>query len=144
MLKNKLKSSVVKNNKSNDVDKRLNFSEIFGVEHHGGWIYMFILGVIVLALVGTAIGVVGQVQHYYRDLNYLQQLHEEAHTLRMENQRMLLEQQTFSATPQIMRRAVELGMFYPNFTDRMIIEVNPQVVTHQSVASVPLASGVQP
>ena len=42
---------------------------------------------------------------------------------------MLIEQQTFSATPQVTNRAVtELNMFYPNLSDRMIIHDNKVTV----------------
>lgn len=116
-------------------DERLNFAEVFGVENHGGWVYAFIFGVIIVAVLGTAIGVVGQVQYYHREYKKLLVLQEEFRQLQIENQSLLLEQQTFSATPQMMNRAMnELGMFYPNVSDRIIIEVNPNVVTHQSVA----------
>ena len=43
--------------------------------------------------------------------------------LQIEHQRLLIEQQTFSATPQIASRAVaELGMFSPMLEDKLIIQ----------------------
>lgn len=48
---------------------------------------------------------------------------------------MLIEQQTFSATPQVTNRAVsELNMFYPNVSDRMIINNNGTIIRN-NVAS---------
>lgn len=129
-------------------DERLSVADILGVEHHGGWIYAFILAVIAVAVLITAVGVVGQAQRsheLYRDLSKLQ---EEFRQLQTDNQRMLIEQQAFSVTPQMIHRATgELGMFYPTFSDRMVIQINPMLVTHESMAvasqpMVQLASGV--
>jgi len=48
--------------------------------------------------------------------------------LQIEHQRLLIEQQTFSATPQIASRAVaELGMYSPTLKDKLIIQ--PGVAT---------------
>jgi cell division protein FtsL len=48
--------------------------------------------------------------------------------LQVEHQRLLIEQQTFSATPQIASRAVaELGMYSPTLKDKLIIQ--PGVAT---------------
>ena len=65
--------------------------------------------------------------------------------LQVEHQRLLIEQQTFSATPQIASRAVaELGMFSPTLKDKLIIQpgaatavalVDPDASTSDSVTT---------
>ena len=53
--------------------------------------------------------------------------------MHIEEQRLLIEQQTFSATPQVARRAVsELGMFFPVGEHRRIIApADPDNVNEQ-------------
>ena len=48
--------------------------------------------------------------------------------LQVEHQRLLIEQQTFSATPQIASRAVsELNMYSPTLKDKLIIQLGAPV-----------------
>lgn len=81
-----------------------------------------ILLVLLVAIIWTGVSIAKQTQDYltaYRQLKSLQKEHTEMH---IEEQRLLIEQQTFSATPQVARRAVsELGMFFPVGDHRRII-----------------------
>ncbi len=53
----------------------------------------------------------------------MQDMKKQERKLQVEHQRLLIEQQTFSATPQIASRAVaELGMFSPTLKDKLIIQ----------------------
>ena len=63
------------------------------------------------------------VQQYHQDYKTLQDMKKQERKLQVEHQRLLIEQQTFSATPQIASRAVsELGMFSPTLKDKLIIQ----------------------
>lgn len=53
----------------------------------------------------------------------LQKMKVEHRNLQIENQRLIIEQQTFSATPQIASRAVtQLGMYSPSTQDKLILQ----------------------
>lgn len=53
----------------------------------------------------------------------LQKMKVEHRNLQIENQRLVIEQQTFSATPQIASRAVtQLGMYSPTTKDKLILQ----------------------
>ena len=85
----------------------------------------------IIAILGTGVQTVEQVQQYHQEYGQLQQLKKDFRALQIEHQQMLIEQQAFSATPQVTNRAVtELNMFYPNVSDRMIINNNGQEI-HQ-------------
>ena len=100
-------------------------------EYRGVSLYAVAMLVLVIAMLWTGVSVVEQIQNYHQQYGELQTLKKQFRQLQMEHQRMLIEQQTFSATPQVMNRAVaELNMFYPNITDRMIIHDNTVSVLH--------------
>lgn len=85
-------------------------------------IYQFVLLVLVVLILATGLGI--SIQTYERHQHYriLQALKRELDELKVEHQRLLIEQETFSATPQVARRAVgELGMFFPTKDDRLVI-----------------------
>ena len=106
-------------------------AEVLDSEYRGVSLYAVAMLVLVIAMLWTGVSVVEQIQNYHQKYGELQTLKKQFRQLQMEHQRMLIEQQTFSATPQVMNRAVaELNMFYPNITDRMIIHDNTVSVLH--------------
>lgn len=89
-------------------------------------VYGLAMLVIILLILWTGVLTVEQVQDYHHQYTELQKLKREQRKLEIEHQRLLIEQQTFSATPQIAKRAVaELNMYYPQLSDRMILQSNP-------------------
>lgn len=97
--------------------------EIFARRFSAVSIYAVVLlmlaGIIVWSGIQTAKGV----QQYHQDYKTLQDMKKQERKLQVEHQRLLIEQQTFSATPQIASRAVsELGMYSPTLKDKLIIQ----------------------
>lgn len=93
-------------------------------EYRGVSIYAVLMGILLTLILWTGINTVRQIQAYHQQYTELQKTKKEYRKLQIERQRLLIEQQTFSATPQIARRAVtELNMFYPKLTDRLIIQM---------------------
>lgn len=115
-------------------------TELLDADYHGVRLYTVAMLVLVVAILWTGISVVEQVQTYQERYTELSQLKKDYRQLQIEHQRMLIEQQTFSATPQIVNRAVtQLHMFYPDLSNRLIIRVVPT----QSNALPPNALPVQ-
>lgn len=85
----------------------------------GYWLVMAgLVGVIVVAGVNTS----KQTQERHAVYRQLMKAREHARELKIEEQMLIIEQQTFSATPIVAKRAVaELGMFYPAEKDKLII-----------------------
>lgn len=99
--------------------------EMLDTEYRGVSLYTVAMTLLVIAILWTGVSVVEQIQTYHQQYGALQKLKKQFRQLQIEHQRMLIEQQTFSATPQVTNRAVtELNMFYPNLSDRMIIHDN--------------------
>ena len=93
-------------------------------------IYVVVLLLLAVAIVWSGIKTAEGVQQYHQDYKTLQDMKKQERNLQVEHQRLLIEQQTFSATPQIASRAVaELGMFSPTLKDKLIIQ--PGVATAQ-------------
>ena len=93
-------------------------------------IYVAILLLLAAAIIWSGIKTAEGVQQYHQDYKTLQDMKKQERNLQVEHQRLLIEQQTFSATPQIASRAVaELGMFSPTLKDKLIIQ--PGVATAQ-------------
>ena len=93
-------------------------------------IYVAILVLLAAGIVWSGIKTAEGVQQYHQDYKTLQDMKKQERNLQVEHQRLLIEQQTFSATPQIASRAVaELGMFSPTLKDKLIIQ--PGVATAQ-------------
>ncbi|MDO4440912.1 MAG: cell division protein FtsL [Moraxella sp.] len=85
-------------------------------------LYRLILGVLLVAIMWTGVSIATQTQEHHATYRQLQQLKSELTAMQVEEQRLLIEQQTFSATPQVARRAVsELGMFFPTGNHRRVI-----------------------
>lgn len=84
--------------------------------------YWFLMGLLVLVIIITGIKNVEQTQKrhaVYRDLSAAKQAYR---TMRTEEERLIIEQQTFSATSTVAQRAVtELGMFYPSENHRIVV-----------------------
>ena len=69
-------------------------------------LYRLILGVLLVAIMWTGVSIATQTQEHHAAYRQLQQLKSELTAMQVEEQRLLIEQQTFSATPQVARRAV--------------------------------------
>ena len=128
--------TTVKNNnamkKAND-GLGVSISEMLDTEYRGISLYAVAMMLLIIAILWTGVSVVEQIQTYHQQYGELQKLKKQFRQLQMEHQRMLIEQQTFSATPQVTNRAVtELNMFYPNLSDRMIIHDNKVTVLGNS------------
>lgn len=79
-------------------------------------LYAVSMLLLVIAILWTGISVVEQIQTYHKSYNQLSKLKRDFRALQIEHQRMMIEQQTFSGTPQVTNRAAtELNMFYPDF-----------------------------
>ena len=91
-------------------------------------IYVAILVLLAAGIVWSGIKTAEGVQQYHQDYKTLQDMKKQERKLQVEHQRLLIEQQTFSATPQIASRAVaELGMFSPTLKDKLIIQPSAAV-----------------
>ena len=108
-------------------------------------IYVAILVLLAAGIVWSGIKTAEGVQQYHQDYKTLQDMKKQERKLQVEHQRLLIEQQTFSATPQIASRAVaELGMFSPTLKDKLIIQpgaatavalVDPDASTSKTAAT---------
>ena len=107
------------NTASNDND----ISDILSKRYGGISVYFVVMVLMAIAIISTAIRTAEQIQTYHQDYSVLQDMKRKQRKLQVEYQRLLIEQQTFSATPQIANRAVtELGMFSPSTQDKLIIQ----------------------
>lgn len=108
---------------SNSQNARI--ADLLDSEYRGISLYTVTMILLVIAILWTGISVVEQIQTYHKSYNQLAKLKREFRQLQIEHQRMMIEQQTFSGTPQVTSRAAtQLNMFYPDFSDRMIIHAN--------------------
>lgn len=106
------------------------FGELLAQRFNMAGIYVTILLLLAAAIVWSGIRTAESIQQYHQDYKTLQDMKKQERTLQIEHQRLLIEQQTFSATPQIASRAVaELGMYSPTFKDKLIIQPNAAVVS---------------
>ncbi|MGM8887907.1 cell division protein FtsL, partial [Psychrobacter sp. 1U2] len=102
--------------------------ELFARRFNVVSIYVVVLLLLAGAIVWSGIKTAENVQQYHQDYRTLQDMKKQERKLQVEHQRLLIEQQTFSATPQIASRAVaELGMYSPTLKDKLIIQ--PGVAT---------------
>lgn len=87
-------------------------------------LYWLILAFCALLILMTGIFITMQTQERHRVYHRLQELKKEHNKLLIEEQRLYIEQQTFSATSEVVRRSVdELGMFFPTKNSRQIINL---------------------
>lgn len=97
--------------------------ELFVRRFNVASIYVVVLLLLAAAIIWSGIRTAEGVQQYHQDYKALQDMKKQERKLQIEHQRLLIEQQTFSATPQIASRAVaELGMFSPTLEDKLIIQ----------------------
>lgn len=88
------------------------------------WLILAVLSVLIL-LTGASIAL--QTQERHQTYRKLQTLKRDYATLKSEEQRLLIEQQTFSATSQVVRLSVDkLGMFFPTKQNRQVITDTPK------------------
>ncbi len=93
---------------------------------------------LLLAVIGSALGVTHQVYQYRETFGQLQQERRERERLDVEWSRLLIEQQTFGATTQIGGRAVmRLGMYSPPPTQTVTVNVSPP---HPAPSPVPASA----
>lgn len=89
------------------------------VAGRGYWFMMTVLCVLILAVAVKKIEQTQTRHQLFIELSTARQNYRQMHT---EEQKLIIEQQTFSATPIVARRAVsELSMFYPLEKDRIVI-----------------------
>lgn len=87
-----------------------------------GRTYWFFMLALATAILLTASLTIIQTQKRHQAYNRLIELQKAQRQMQVEEQRLLIEQQTFSATPKVAQRAVnELGMFYPDERHRMVV-----------------------
>ena len=104
-------------------------------------IYVVLLLLLAAGIVWSGIKTAEGVQQYHQDYKTLQDMKKQQRKLQVEHQRLLIEQQTFSATPQIASRAVsELNMYTPTLKDKLIIQLGAPVATVEAKVAAP-ASG---
>ncbi len=87
-----------------------------------GRLYWFLLLVLLIVILVAGVKNVTQVQARHALYHELSQARSEYQTLMIEEQRLLIEQQTFSATPIVAQRAAnELFMYYPSDHERVAV-----------------------
>lgn len=87
-------------------------------------IFKFVVVVLLVAILTVAIMIAKQTQKRHETYRALQSLKSELAKLHIEEQRLLIEQQTFGATSQVARRAdIELKMQLPSKDQRRVISV---------------------
>lgn len=94
-------------------------------QDNNNWIIMLrvVFVILLLLIFSTAIAVVQQTQEHHLNSSKLRNKNLEYNQLRIEYQRLLIEQQSFSSTPQVAQRAInQLGMFFPVGKNRLIID----------------------
>ena len=122
-------------NRRTSMPSNTDIGELFVRRFNVVSIYVVLLLLLAAVIVWSGIKTAEEVQQYHQDYKTLQDMKKQERKLQIEHQRLLIEQQTFSATPQIASRAVaELGMYSPTLKDKLIIQ--PGVAT----ALVPVVS----
>lgn len=139
----KPKMSVQHRNKNAvDLDS-LEISEILTKRYRGISLYGAVMILLAIGIIWTAVLTAEQVQQYHQSYMSLQKMKAEHRKLQIENQRLVIEQQTFSATPQIASRAItELGMYSPTTKDKLILQ--PKSMHESAASNVPLENDSSP
>ncbi|WP_227430249.1 cell division protein FtsL [Psychrobacter sp. I-STPA6b] len=108
-------------------------SDILSKRYRGISVYAVVMLLIAIAIIWTGVLTTEQIQSYRQDYLILQDMKRQERRLQVEYQRLLIEQQTFSATPQIASRAVtELGMYSPSVQDKLILQPTVQRQTNSN------------
>ena len=129
-ISGKPKSRRAASSNPNDVGEM--FAQRFSVVN----IYVIVLLLLAASIVWSGIKTAEAVQQYHQDYKTLQDMKKQQRKLQVEHQRLLIEQQTFSATPQIASRAVsELGMYSPTLKDKLIIQPGAPVIDGETIVS---------
>lgn len=98
-------------------------AELLSRRYRGVSIYLTVMVALVIGIVGTGIKIAEQTVQYRQDYQTLKHKEKTLNQLQIERQRLLIEQQTFSATPQIAARAVaELRMYSPKLSEKLIVQ----------------------
>lgn len=85
-------------------------------------LYWFGIFVMLLATLVTAILTVEQTQTRHTLYQQIANVRADVRALKVEEERLIIEQQTFSATPIVAKRsAIELKMFYPDDAHRLVL-----------------------
>lgn len=104
-------------------DQQAVMADMLAKRFGGISMYLVLMVALATAIVATGVVTTQQIQQYRQDYKTLLDMRRQYHQLQVEHQRLLIEQQTFSATPQIAARAVaELGMYAPSLQDKMILQ----------------------
>lgn len=83
-------------------------------------LYRLIVAGLLFGILITGVMIATQTQKRHQTYQELTRLRQQLVAMQVEESRLLIEQQTFSATPQVARRAVrELGMHYPTKKERI-------------------------
>ena len=115
----------------------LDVGELFAKRFNVVSIYVVMLLLLAGGIVWSGIKTAQGVQQYHQDYKTLQDMKKQERKLQVEHQRLLIEQQTFSATPQIASRAVaELGMYSPTLKDKLIIQPAAPKVSNRTVNTI--------
>ncbi|MES1965838.1 cell division protein FtsL [Psychrobacter sp. AH5] len=129
-ISRKPKSDRAASSNHNDV------GEMFAQRFSAVNIYVVALLLLAAGIVWSGIKTAETVQQYHQDYKTLQDMKKQQRKLQVEHQRLLIEQQTFSATPQIASRAVaELGMYSPTLKDKLIIQPGAPVIAGDTIAT---------
>ncbi|PNK60607.1 cell division protein FtsL [Psychrobacter sp. FDAARGOS_221] len=109
---------------SNPIDSvSIEVSEMLSKRYNINRLYAAIMLLLSVGIICSAVLTAEQVQQYHEDYMALQKMKVDYRNLQIENQRLVIEQQTFSATPQIASRAVtQLGMYSPSTADKLILQ----------------------
>ena len=107
--------------------------EVFAQRFNVISIYVVLLLLLAVGIIWSGIKTAEGVQQYHQDYKTLQDMKKQQRKLQVEHQRLLIEQQTFSATPQIASRAFsELNMYSPTLKDKLIIQLGAPVTANQA------------
>lgn len=98
-------------------------ADLLSHRYRGVSIYLVAMIALVIGIIGTGINIAEQTMQYRQDYQTLKNKEKTLSQLQIEHQRLLIEQQTFSATPQIAARAVaQLRMYSPKLSEKLIVQ----------------------
>lgn len=101
----------------------VDIAELLSSRYKGVSVYLAVMMILVIGIIGTGIKIAEQTVQYRQDYQTLKNKEKALNQLQIEQQRLLIEQQTFSATPQIAARAVtELHMYSPQLSEKLIVQ----------------------